>query len=234
MSRKAWLTPDSIPTATLCRRCVIPDDLGIVTAVTGALDLLGDPNNWEEYGAVTPEEIASTMRDMMWRFVNEGTVCMIGAIVAFATANVPDNALECDGGSYAREDYQELYDSLDSVYILDDNTFIVPDLRGRVVVGLGTGSGLSPRSMDESFGVETHTLVTSEIPAHNHTQNPHTHTELIAVGALAEAPIIPVPSAIPGAGVTGGTTATNNATGGDGAHENMQPSLVLRYCIIAK
>jgi len=232
--RHAWLTPDSIPTATICRRCVIPDDLGIKIAVSGALDLLGDANNWEQFGTVSPDDIASAMRDMLWRFVNEGTVCMIGAVVSFATASVPDGALECDGSSYAKADYPELYSVLDSVYIVDADNFVVPDLRGRVAVGNGQGSGLTDRVVGDEFGEEAHVLTTSELASHNHTQNPHTHTEITATPSAAEIPVVPVPTAITGIGVTGATTATNNATGSDAAHNNMQPSHILRYCIIAR
>lgn len=234
MPRHSWLTPDSIPAATICRRCVIPNDLGIVTAVTGALDLLGDPNNWEKFGAVEPDDIASAMRDMLWRFVNEGTVCMIGAIVAFATTDVPEGALECDGSTYLQADYPELYSVLDAAFIVDADSFTVPDLRGRVAVGTGTGTGLTPRAMNDSFGEETHVLTTAELASHNHTQNPHAHSEITATLSAAEAPVVPVPTAVTGVGVTGATTATNNATGSDTPHNNIQPSLALRYCIIAR
>jgi len=234
VSRHAWLTPNSIPTAAICRRLSIPDELGIKIAVSGALDLLGDANNWQEFGSVTPDDIASAMRDMLWNFINEGTVCMIGAIVSFATASVPDGALECDGSTYAQADYPELYSVLDSAYIVDADNFTVPDLRGRVPVGIGTGSGLTPRAMNDIFGEEDHVLTTAELASHNHTQNPHTHTEITSTASLAETPIIPIPSALPGVGVTGAATATNNATGSDTAHNNIQPSLALRFCIIAR
>jgi len=234
VSRHAWLTPNSIPTAAICRRLSIPDELGIKIAVSGALDLLGDANNWQEFGSVTPDDIASAMRDMLWNFINEGTVCMIGAIVSFATASVPDGALECDGSTYAQADYPELYSVLDSAYIVDADNFTVPDLRGRVPVGIGTGSGLTPRAMNDSFGEEDHVLTTAELASHNHTQNPHTHTEITATASIAEVSVVPVPTAIPGVGVTGAATATNNASGSDTAHNNIQPSLALRFCIIAR
>jgi len=234
MSRQAWLTPDSIPTATICRRLVIPDELGVKIAVSGALDLLGFAKNWEQFGSVTPDDMASAMRDMLWNFINEGTVCMIGAIVSFATATVPDGALECDGSTYLQADYPELYSVLDTAFIIDADSFFVPDLRGRVSVGIGTGSGLTARAMNDIFGEETHVLSTAELASHNHTQNPHTHTEITATASIAEVSVVPVPTAIPGVGVTGASTATNNATGSDTAHNNIQPSVALRMCIIAR
>jgi len=174
------------------------------------------------------------MRDMLWNFINEGTVCMIGAIVSFATATVPDGALECDGSTYLKADYPELYSVLDTAFIIDADSFFVPDLRGRVAVGIGTGTGLSARAMNDIFGEETHVLSVGELASHNHTQNPHDHAEGIAVASIAEAPVVPVPSAVPGVSITGLSTATNNPAGNDDPHNNIQPSLALRMCIIAR
>jgi len=49
------------------------------------------------------------------------------------------------------------------------NNRITPDLRGRFVVGAGQGSGLSNRNVNDRGGVETVTLTTGQLPAHNHT-----------------------------------------------------------------
>jgi microcystin-dependent protein len=46
--------------------------------------------------------------------------------------------------------------------------FAVPDLRGRVIVGGGTGLALTPRSTGEVFGSETVTLTTQLIASHQH------------------------------------------------------------------
>jgi microcystin-dependent protein len=47
-------------------------------------------------------------------------------------------------------------------------TFALPDLRGRVPVGVGQGPGLTPINQGEVAGSESHTLLTSEMPAHTH------------------------------------------------------------------
>ena len=46
--------------------------------------------------------------------------------------------------------------------------FALPDLRGRVTVGTGTGNGLSVISIGQTGGSETFTMSTSEMPAHTH------------------------------------------------------------------
>jgi len=229
-----WLTPDTIPTATICRRLVIPDDIDIITAVSGALDLLCQVGNWQQFGAVTPGDIAYAMQQMFWTYAETDVACMIGAVIPYATDTTPDGTLYCDGTTYQRTDYPELYAVLASVYIVDADSFVVPDLRGRTVIGDGTGSGLSARAVGDLLGEETHVLTTAELASHAHTTVPHTHVDGIAVASLAEAPVVPIPSAVPGVGVTGSSGVTVNNTGSDTAHNNMQPSGALRYCIIAR
>src|SRR6476660_4017904 len=48
-------------------------------------------------------------------------------------------------------------------------TFALPDFRGRIAVGTGSGPGLPIMDLGEVAGEPTHTLITTEMPAHNHT-----------------------------------------------------------------
>src|SRR5215218_1600346 len=50
-------------------------------------------------------------------------------------------------------------------------TFALPDLRGRVPNGSGTGPGLAPYSLGQQSGVESVTLAPSQMPLHSHTLN---------------------------------------------------------------
>jgi len=52
-----------------------------------------------------------------------------------------------------------------------------------------------------------------------------------AVGAALVG--VPIPSSVPGVGVTGVGNAALSSAGSDGAHNNMQPSLALNYFIVA-
>jgi microcystin-dependent protein len=49
--------------------------------------------------------------------------------------------------------------------------FQLPNLQGNVVVGAGTGAGLSPYNVGQTGGEATHTLALTEIPQHAHTVN---------------------------------------------------------------
>ncbi|MBV9786660.1 MAG: tail fiber protein, partial [Chloroflexi bacterium] len=48
-------------------------------------------------------------------------------------------------------------------------TFALPDLRGRVAVSPGQGPGLPAVNLGQMAGEPTHTLIITEMPAHNHT-----------------------------------------------------------------
>ncbi len=48
------------------------------------------------------------------------------------------------------------------------NTFALPDMRGRVPVGQGTGTGLTPQALGNSYGREAVSLLASNLPAHTH------------------------------------------------------------------
>lgn len=72
-SRKGWLTPESGATEYECRPVFIPldDDLSYMAAVNGALNELTKPENWEQFGSVTPEEAAEVMLEMYTQYTQE-------------------------------------------------------------------------------------------------------------------------------------------------------------------
>lgn len=74
-SVKGWITPDSIPTDTLCRVLLIPDDPILYAAVSGALLPLIYADNWEQVGDATPAECAEAMYTLYAAFVE--SVCYV-------------------------------------------------------------------------------------------------------------------------------------------------------------
>jgi len=201
--------------------------------VSGALDELRFAGSFEQVTGITPQQTADAFQAMIDAF-NVGDFCMIGTIIAYMTNTPPLGTLACDGATHLRVDFPDLYADLPAVFIVDADHFVTPDLRGRTVVGVGTGSGLSPRAIGDVFGEETHTLTVAELASHSHVDTGHSHTESAAAPtAITIGAGVPAPSAIPAPSLTGAGSANLANSGGDGAHNNIQPSTALNYAVIA-
>lgn len=157
----------------------------------------------------------------------------IGSIIDFAGAAAPDGWLLCYGQALdasVNTEYQALFDVIGNTYGGSDNTdFVIPDLRGRVVAGQDDMGGVSAnRLTDQSGGVdgdvlgdtggaETHTLVIAEMPAHTHGIDSD-----ISDGSNARVR----------RGITNAAgTFQSRSEGGDGAHNNVQPTIILNKII---
>lgn len=238
MPRNAWLTPDTPGTGFICRPLFIPNGLDWLAIVTGALNELIYDYNFEEYGTESISDTVAAFRIMFDHFCfDDLSGCrMIGEIVAYAGSTAPvTNWLPCDGASLLRSDYPNLFTVIGVTYGSVDSThFNVPDLRGRVVLGVGTGSGLSTYVLGATGGEETHTLTTAELASHTHVDAGHIHSEGTAAPAVGAAIAgVPIPSAVPSVGVTGSGTASIQNAGSDGPHNNIQPYIALNYFIVA-
>jgi len=236
--RLRWLTPDAAAAGKICRRLLIPNGEDWLAIVTGALNELIYSYNFEEYGDQTPDQTAATFMEMFDRFCfDDGEECrLIGEIVTFAGPSNPStNFLPADGASYLRSDFPDLFTVIGVTYgAVDGSHFNVPDLRGRIPLGVGTGGGLSSYSLGQTRGEENHQLTVGELASHTHTASGHAHSESTAVPALGAAITgVPVPSAVPSVGVTGVGNASISSTGSGTPHNTIQPYLALNYFIVA-
>jgi microcystin-dependent protein len=109
-------------------------------------------------------------------------------------------------------------------------TFQLPDLRGRVPISSGTGAGLQNYVLGEIGGQENTTLLTANLPAHNHslmaTNAPGNSAEP-AANTLAKggtAYNAAAPSVAMNAGVI-------SMTGNNVPFDNRMPFLVLNWVI---
>jgi microcystin-dependent protein len=130
--------------------------------------------------------------------------------------------------------------------------FALPDLQGRVPVGAGNGSGLSPYVIGETGGTETVTLLTTQIPAHTHaltltlsiSANNAKATDSTPTGSINslaapydvsnDNPIAGYNNQAPNTALNVGAnpiSGTAGLTGGNQPHSNLQPFLALNYCI---
>lgn len=214
-----WLTPDeNIDTIADCRSLAIPANYS--HAVYGALKQLTQLWNWEEHGDDTAAEAVEKMASMLdgW----EDGCMFTGVIVAGATDGVPAGWLLCDGAEYDRVDWPILYAALDPRFIIDADTFEVPDMRGRSIVGVGRLTDGELYTPAEMGGEEYHQLTVAEMPAHTHTI--HTH----GVGLDIEGAGVPDLSSSPPL-----PSEPTSSAGSDTEHENRMPYFAAGWMIKA-
>lgn len=134
----------------------------------------------------------------------------------------------CDGQILPINQNQSLYALLGPTYGGNgQNTFALPDLRGRVPIHVG-----SIHPIGEKAGEETHTLVENEMPQHTHqlqAVNDENNTPIPEGSHLA----LSTPAEFYNAPGTLVNLSSNSVAqvGGGLAHNNMQPYLALNFCI---
>lgn len=101
-----------------------------------------------------------------------------GAIMPYGGASAPTGYLMCDGSAVSRTDYAALFTAIGTTYGSGDGstTFNIPNLSGKVVIGVSNSHALG-----SSGGAEEHTLLTSELPAHVHEVPQHGHADDITI-----------------------------------------------------
>ena len=101
-----------------------------------------------------------------------------GVINMWATTTAPTGWLICDGAAVSRTTYAALFAVISTTYGVGNGstTFNLPSLKGKVPVGLNSADAAFD-TMGLSGGAKTHTLDTSEMPVHTHTQDSHNHTQ---------------------------------------------------------
>lgn len=160
-----------------------------------------------------------------------------GSIVSFSGEIAPDGWLLCDGKQYTSQNYPELYEVVKEKYVPDSEQWVikanqvhpikifhVPDLRGRVIVGVDNGVGrvTTNNTLGASDGEEKVVITINEIPEYDisipFSYNGHSATSTNMNGS--------------------GITVVNHyretlvsSRGNNQPHNNMQPYQVLNYII---
>jgi len=160
----------------------------------------------------------------------------LGQIQPMGFGFAPRGWATCSGQLLAISAYSALFSLFGTTYGGDGRTsFGLPDLRGREMVHVGTGPGLSPIRWGQRSGNQWTYLSVSNLPSHNHTGN------VVAEPAGATT-ANPTNNMLGGAGiyVPNGTAANKSLnaasvvlglTGSNTAFSNMSPFLGIYVCV---
>ena len=163
-----------------------------------------------------------------------------GAVFPFAGASAPSGFILCFGQAINRSTYSDLFTAIGTTYGTGDgsSTFNLPDLRGRAVAGqddmggssanrlTGQTGGVDGDTLGGTGGAETHTLTEAQSPTiTNNITGTITHTIVDNAANSLLTSFGGYSQTLPGSNGTSGNF------GGGGAHNNVQPTLILNYII---
>ncbi len=156
----------------------------------------------------------------------------IGEIRIFAGNFAPIGWGFCEGQLVPISEYEALFTLIGTTYGGDgQETFALPDLRGRVPVHQGTNNQGSTRVLGESYGSETVTLTSQQLPAHGHALRGSSGVG--NVGSPANAVLAATTANAYGNGVPNSpmspSTLTASGTLNPQPHDNMAPFLTVHY-----
>lgn len=185
----------------------------------------------------------------------------LGSIMTFGFQFAPSGWQLCNGQTLSISQYTALFSLLGTTYGGNGaQNFMLPNLQGRLPIGQGSGSNLTPRVIGAIGGAENVVLTQSNMPSHTHvatftpsgssssymvstnTANnklvPNATSNVLAgsisgpEGAAIWATSTPAPT-IPLGGGSGSSdgTVTNAQTGGNVATVIMNPFLTLNFSI---
>ena len=154
----------------------------------------------------------------------------LGQIQAFGFNFAPRGWAFCSGQILSIAQNTALFSLLGTTYGGNgQTTFALPDLRGRTPLHMGQGPGLSSYDLGQVAGTESVTLLSTQMPAHNHTHvaSSGPPADNLPGGNFVAAAAIYAAS--PGDSVM--APSSIGIAGGNQPHPNMQPYLVLNWCI---
>lgn len=164
----------------------------------------------------------------------------IGQIQLFGFNFNPRGWAFCNGATLPIQQNTALFALVGTTYGGNgQTTFQLPNFAGRAGCQQGQGPGLTPRSLGETFGTNTVTLTSNQIPQHTHGINafsqsdttkksgsPANGSALSSLGSGTAKPFIATPLDTQFA-----PNMIQPSAGGGQPHQNQQPYLGVNFCI---
>jgi microcystin-dependent protein len=219
------------PAASIAERLYFATDIGVLFRDTGSawLSIQGSMTGvFASRPAAAGVGAGATYfaTDVAAEYVSTGSAWVrngmaSGLIVPFGGGTAPAGYVVADGAtlnSTASPQYADLFSAIGTTHGGSGAaSFNVPDMRGRVAVGSGTGTGLTARALAATGGAETHTLTSAQIPSHTHTgstasesahthggttaaENAHTHSVTVDAGGAHTPTAVANASGVPSTG----------------------------------
>lgn len=223
------------PTLTCDGGTVFPIQSSVGVAVGAATLVAGTP-----YTA-TFSGTAWLLRD----FYGNPYAIPLGGMMPYLGATAPNSNFALPfGQAISRTTYATLFAMISTTFGVGDGTttFNIPDLRGRLIGGLGNmggvdagritvaGGNFDGTVLGATGGAQNHTLTTPEIPSHTHplTDPGHTHPLTVGTNNLTSGTLTSSTNSV--GTIASGSATTGIAianTGGGTAHTILPPTMVL-------
>jgi microcystin-dependent protein len=165
----------------------------------------------------------------------------IGEIQLYGFNFNPRGWAFCNGATLPISQNTALFSLIGTIYGGNgQTTFQLPNFAGRAANQQGQGPGLSPRSLGQTFGVNTVTLTANQIPAHSHNMviyaqnNAASRASSPSAGNALSVASSSSATAFRPAGALNTAFAPSMIqpnVGGGQPHQNQQPYLGINFCI---
>lgn len=168
----------------------------------------------------------------------------IGEIRIFAGNYAPSGWHICDGSVLPVNEYQALYALIGNTYGGNNVNFNLPDLRGRLPIGIGTSDFSTKYEIGNIGGLAAVQLTNNNNPTHTHalravnanaTTGDPTGINLPAISLPQDSTYTSIQNYMPLAGTTTPDSVLNSNsienTGLSSPHNNMMPFMTMNYII---
>lgn len=189
-------------------------------------------NTWEKIGDTSLDLSNYATKDYVDQLINSSKMDMlpVGTVFPWFSNDIPTNFLELNGQAVSRTTYSDLFELYGTTYGTGDGstTFNLPDLSGRVPVGLNVNKEWFDQ-LGKTGGNEEVTLTIDQIPSHSHNIKIRADYDYdIGVGSGGS---------LMGTGQfnwSANNQFINENTGGGQPHTNLQPYITVKYIVKAQ